>query len=88
MFLWPISNWHPVISNFYRHYYTWSSCPNKSKLGTQTANFSQNLIFEISLMKIEKIVKNRAKQAKVGCLEKTIFALKTSNIDPIPSKNT
>ena len=35
-------------------------------------------------MKIEKIVKNRAKQAKVGCLKETIFALQTSNIALIP----
>ena len=39
-------------------------------------------------MKIEKILKNRAKQAKVGCLKKPICALKTSNMAPIPSENT
>jgi len=39
-------------------------------------------------MKIDKIVKNRAKQAKVGCFKKTIFALKTSNMALISSKKT
>ena len=38
-------------------------------------------------MKIEKIVKSRAKKAKVGCLKNCICALKTSNMAPILSKS-
>ena len=39
-------------------------------------------------MKIEKSVKNRAKQAKVGYSKITYLAFKTSNMVPISSKNT
>ena len=45
-------------------------------------------LFEISLMKIEKYTKNRAKQAKAGHLKIIHLALKSSNMAPIPSKNT
>ena len=38
-------------------------------------------------MKIEKYVKNRAKQAKVGHLKIIHLALKPSNMAPISSKN-
>ena len=38
-------------------------------------------------MKIEKSVKNRAKQAKVGDSKITYLAFKTSNMAPISSKN-
>ena len=39
-------------------------------------------------MKIEKSVKNRAKQAKVGDSKIAYLAFKTSNMAPILSKNT
>ena len=43
--------------------------------------------FEISLMKIEKYVKNRGKQSKVGHLIITYLASKFSNMATMPSEN-
>ena len=45
------------------------------------------LFFEICLMKIEKYVKNRAKQVKVEHLIITYLAFKIVNMALIPSKN-
>ena len=63
-------------------------CKKFKTYGALTVNWTQNQFFEISLMKIEKYVKNRAKQAKVGHLKIIHLALKLSNMAPIPSKNT
>ena len=62
-------------------------CAKSSKHGALTVNWTQNQFFEVSLMKIEKYVKNRTKQAKVGHLKITHLTFKFSNMAPMPSKN-
>jgi len=50
-------------------------------------NWTQNPFFETSPMKIDKYVKNRAKQVKVGHLIITYLAFKFVHMALIPSKN-
>ena len=54
-----------IFFHFWKLYLTRGQCTSSLKQETLTANWTQNLIFEIHPMKIKNFVKNRAKQTKL-----------------------